>query len=46
MKAANESYKINETSEIDFSENICELTSLGKSKNRMAIRKFGMLVHC
>ena len=48
MKAANASSKINETSEMDFSENICELTSarqVKKSDDATEIQDVGTLVN-
>ena len=48
MKAANASSKINETSEMDFSENICELTSarqVKKSDDATEIQDVGTLLN-
>jgi hypothetical protein len=48
MKAADGSPKINETSEIDFSENTCELTATRQVKNSDGDTKVddvGTLVH-
>ena len=48
MKAANASSKINETSEMDFSEKICELTSarqVKKSDDDTEIQDVGTLLN-